>query len=77
MKDKIGEVTSEVIKQVPPLGVVSFTVMGYPIADWVQLATFLYVVLQVHVLCKKNMTWYSAFLKWLLRGGKRGTNLKG
>ena len=77
MRDKIGEVTTEVVKQVPPLGVVSFTVMGYPIADWVQLATLLYVILQVHVLCKKNMTWYGGFIKWLLRGGKRGTNLKG
>jgi hypothetical protein len=77
LKDKIGEVATEVVKQVPPLGVVSFTVMGYPIADWVQLATLLYVILQVHVLCKKNMTWYSGFIKWLLRGGKRGTNLKG
>ncbi|QHJ80575.1 MAG: hypothetical protein [Bacteriophage sp.] len=77
MKDKIGEVATEVIKQVPPLGVVSFTIMGYPIADWVQLATLLYVVLQAHVLCKKNMPWYSSFLRWIMRGGKRGTNLKG
>lgn len=77
MKDKIAEVTTEVVKQVPPLGVVSFTLWGYPIADWVQLATLLYVMLQVHVLCKKHMTWYGSFLKWLLRGGKRGTNLKG
>lgn len=77
MKDKITEVATEVVKQVPPLGVVSFTVMGYPIADWVQLATLLYIILQIHVLCKKHMTIYSAFLKWILRGGKRGTDLKG
>lgn len=77
MKDKIGEVATEVVKQVPPLGVVSFTIMGYPIADWVQLATLLYVILQAHVLCKKNVEWYGALAKWLAKGGKNGTNLKG
>lgn len=77
MKDKLGEVATEVIKQVPPIGVVSFTILGYPIADWVQLATLLYIALQAHVLMKKSMPWYGSFLRWILRGGKRGTNLKG
>ena len=77
MKDKIGEATSEVLKQLPPSGVVAFTVMGYPISDWVQLATLLYVLLQVHVLCKKNMQWYRSFLKWLTRGGDDGADIKG
>lgn len=78
MTDKIAETVSEVVKQLPPTGVVAFTVMGYPISDWVQLATLLYVLLQVHVLCKKNMLWYQKFLKWFTkRGGSDNADIKG
>lgn len=77
MREKVGEVTTEMIKQVPPLGVVSFTILGYPIADWVQLATLLYVILQVHVLCKKNMNYYKRFLNWLTGGKANGNDIKG
>ncbi|QHJ79503.1 MAG: hypothetical protein [Caudoviricetes sp.] len=68
MKEKITEVAVETMKQAPPLGVVTFTILGYPIADWVQLATLLYILLQAHVLCRKNLAWYQSFLDWIMRG---------
>jgi len=76
LKEKIAEVIPEVTKQLPPVGVVTLTIAGYPIADIVQLATLVYIIIQVHFLLRKNSERYSTFINWIT-GGKCGTNLKG
>lgn len=76
MKEKLTEVATEVIKQAPPVGVVTITILGYPISEWVQVATLLYIMLQAHVLCRKHMAWYQAFLNWITRR-KNVSNSKG
>lgn len=65
LKDKVGEVASEVIKAVPPVSTVTLTIAGFPIADWVQLAVLIYTLLQMHVLAKKNLGFYQSILSWL------------
>lgn len=76
LKEKVVDVTAEVIKQAPPVTVVGFQLFGYPLSEWVQVATLLYVALQIHVLAKKHFNWYQSLLRWLT-GGKNGTNRKG
>ena len=65
LHDKVGEATAELIKSAPPLGVVGLSFLGFPIADWVQLAVLVYTLLQMHVLAKKNLGFYQSLLSWL------------
>lgn len=73
LHNKVGEVASEVIKAAPPVTAVGLNVFGFPIADWVQLAVLIYTLLQMHVLAKKNLSFYQSLLSWLkeVRIGKR------
>ena len=77
MRDKLGEVATELTKATPAVGVVSMNFMGYGIADWVQLATLLYVLFQVHILAKNHVGWYKSMLNWLKGGKKDVTPSKG
>lgn len=73
INDKVGEVTSELIKSSPASVVASLTFAGYSVADWVQLATLVYILLQVHVLAVKNVEWYGGLWKYIKEviSGKR------
>lgn len=62
---KVGEVVVESIKAAPPTVVVSLNFLGYSIAEWVQLATLLYIFLQMHVLAAKNVDWYKYLCKFI------------
>lgn len=77
MKEKIGEVTAELTKTTPAIGVVGMNFMGYGIADWVQLATLLYIIFQAHILARKHVSWYQSLWSWLTGGKQRGTPSKG
>jgi len=71
---KVGEVVVETVKSAPPTIVVSLNILGYSIAEWVQLATLLYIFLQMHVLAAKNVDWYKYlcnFIKEVLRGKRK------
>ena len=71
LREKVGEVTVEVMKVTPPAGVVGLNLLGYSIAEWVQVATLFYILLQIHVLASKNVGWYGSLckaIKEVLRG---------
>lgn len=40
----------EVIKMIPPAGVTVTTICGIPLADWVYIATFIYIIIQIVIL---------------------------
>ena len=42
----------EVIKMIPPAGVTVTTICGITLADWVYIATFIYII--IHILFKKE-----------------------
>lgn len=69
IKQKVGEVVTEVIKATPPVATVGLTFLGFPLADWVQLAVLLYTLLQMHVLAKNNLGFYKSLLSWLKEVG--------
>lgn len=72
--NKASEVATEVIKSTPPLGVVGLSFMGYSISEWVQLATLIYIFLQMHVLAAKNISCYRSmwgYIKEVLRGKRK------
>lgn len=73
LDNRVGEVAAESIKAAPSLSVVGLTFLGFPVADWVQLAVLLYTLLQMHVLAKKNIGCYQSLLSWLTEvfNGKR------
>jgi hypothetical protein len=51
-------------KAAPPIAVLGANFMGYPVADWVQWLTLLYVVLML-----LHKTWqmgYEAYRFWIL-----------
>lgn len=75
MREKVADVAAEVAKSGPPIGVVSLTILGYPISEWVQLAVLIYTVMQMHVLAHKNWGWYQSLIRWLT-GGNHGTKRK-
>lgn len=71
---KVGEVAAEAIRSTPPLGVVGLSFMGYSIAEWVQVATLIYIFLQMHVLAAKNIGWYKSmwsYIKEVCRGKRK------
>lgn len=71
---KVGELVVETMKATPPTVVVSLNILGYSIAEWVQLATLLYIFLQMHVLAAKNIDWYKylcKFIKEVIRGKRK------
>lgn len=76
MREKVAEAATEVVKNSPPLTVVSLTVLGYPISEWVQLAVLLYTLMQMHVLANKNWYWYQSLIRWLTGGKERGNKRK-
>lgn len=74
IRDKASEVATEVIKSTPPLSVVGLSFMGYSISEWVQLATLIYIFLQMHVLAAKNISFYKYMLDYIkeaLRGKRK------
>lgn len=62
---RVGEVVVETVKATPPTVVVGLNVLGYSISEWVQLATLLYIFLQMHVLAAKNIDWYKYLCKFI------------
>lgn len=58
--ERVGEVVAETVKSAPAASVVGLSMLGYSIAEWVQVATLLYIFLQMHVLAAKNIGWYKA-----------------
>lgn len=74
IRDKVSEVATEVVKSTPPLGVVSLTFLGYSISEWVQVATLIYIILQMHVLAVKNVSCYKSmwdYIKEVTRGKRK------
>ncbi|URY99239.1 hypothetical protein 6939_0060 [Klebsiella phage 6939] len=74
LHDKVSEAAIELGKNAPPSIVVGLSLLGIPIADWVQLAVLLYTLLQIHVLAKKHINFYQSLLSWLrevLSGSRR------
>ncbi|QGH45084.1 holin superfamily II protein [Ralstonia phage Reminis] len=65
LHDKVSEAAIELGKNAPPSIVVGLSILGFPIADWVQLAVLIYTLLQMHVLAKKNLGFYQSLLSWL------------
>lgn len=49
------ELIKETFRAAPPITVTGLTVFGVPIADWVAVATLLYIVLQVYFLLKEKV----------------------
>ena len=56
-------VVVESSKAAPPLGVGGLTLMGYPLEDWVLMATLVYTVLQIGFLIRDKI--------WRHYGSKR------
>lgn len=65
INERLQEGANEMTKMAPPVGVVGLSILGIPISDWVQVATLIYVLLQMHILGKKNLKWYSSMLDWM------------
>lgn len=72
-----NDVGSEVMKVAPPLTVSGLTLFGYSIAEWVQIATLLYIVLQVHYLLRANNKNYNKVINFVLRRKANGVDSKG
>lgn len=72
--EKVGEVAVEVTKATPPAVVASLNILGYSISEWVQVATLIYIILQMHVLAVKNINCYKSmwdYIKEVTRGKRK------
>lgn len=54
------EVAMAIKSTTPPAVVVGFTIAGHPLADWVQLATLVFIVVQILII---SHTWYKNNVK--------------
>ena len=46
----------EVIKIIPPAGVTVTTIYGITLADWVYIATFIYIIIQIVILLLRTFS---------------------
>lgn len=72
--EKVGEVAAEAFKAAPPTVVVGLNILGYSISEWVQVATLVYIFLQMHVLAIKNISSYKSmwdYIKEVTRGKRK------
>lgn len=72
--EKAGEVVAEAFKATPPTVVVGLNILGYSISEWVQVATLIYIFLQMHVLAVKNISSYKSmwdYIKEVIRGKRK------
>lgn len=46
----------EVIKMIPPAGVTVTTICGITLADWVYIATFIYIIIQTVILLLRTFS---------------------
>lgn len=70
-----SQVAEAVVKATPPTVVTGATILGYSPAEWVCFATFIYTLLQIHFLLKKNSELYRKLFS-KLTGGYNDTRAK-
>ena len=47
------EQIADLAKAAPPIAITSVTVLGFPMSDWVLLATLIYTVLQISLVVRR------------------------
>lgn len=52
------EQLADVAKAAPPLTITSMSILGFPMSDWVLLATLIYTVIQIVILTRRGLIAY-------------------